>query len=100
MPTEPNGGLAPQMSFGYLNKYEQAVSVLGPKEEFNGLMVYSDILTAQVIEMLNQRKIRLYAWGEITYNDVFGFQHSTQYCYGLLFGGLSFEPCGGLNTLS
>lgn len=97
MPSEPDSAPA-GMTFGYRNATEDATVVIGPNVEVNSRITSPYPVDQQTMDLFNQRKLRLYVWGTVTYDDVFGFHHATQYCYGLL-SGATLTPCGAYNTV-
>ena len=71
---------------------------LAPRQEFviRGIVqkVFSE---EEVAAIMRGDERRLYAWGEVTYTDVFGDSWHTNFCHSVLFNRLGPE---GLRTIS
>jgi|ERR1051325_4221452 hypothetical protein len=97
MPSEPD--ITPNSApFGYLNAIEQTVTTIGPKIDLTGLIISRFVIDQQSMSLLSQRKLRLYAWGSAEYDDIWGYHHTTEFCYGLT-SGENLTPCGSNNNM-
>lgn len=67
---------------------------ISPDSTRYGDFVYN--LTETDVERINGGRVRIYAWGRIQYDDVFGVHHWTTFCSFLLSGG-AFAVCPKYN---
>jgi hypothetical protein len=76
----------PKSPLAYPVPEGQSRAVLGPGDEFT--VAISRPIPLGSLEGLKKGDISLYAYGSITYSDIFGETHETKYC-------LVFEPIDG-----
>jgi hypothetical protein len=77
---------------------DRSRAVITPHEFFFNIKPTNEILTKQQVAEINDKKRRLYAWGRIEYDDIFGEHHRTDYCVFSQPGTLSFTGCENNNA--
>lgn len=94
------GWLPEDFSYPAFIKILPPSSMIPPRGEF---VMYSPILKRDTY-LVSERRKQLFVWGTITYKDIFGEQHVTQYCWRFSGGqraqdtdnrfvGVIFEQC-------
>ena len=76
---------------------DRSRGVVTPHGDFLNIKT-TGILTKEQIADINNRNRRLYAWGSVEYDDIFGKRHRTEYCLFSQPGTLSFTGCENNNT--
>lgn len=77
---------------------ERSRGVVTPHGDFLNIKTLDEILTKEQTSDINNRNRRLYAWGRIEYDDIFGERHQTEYCLFSQPGTLNFTGCENNNT--
>jgi len=86
------------MPFNVPTDAELSTIVVGPKSEMNHIIQAPVALTEEVVSLFDQKRIRLYAWGVIKYDDVFGRPHKTEFCVVSRVGTRQMDACQNNNT--
>lgn len=79
---------------------DRSRAVMTPHGDFLNIKTTDEILTRQQLADIENRRRRLYAWGRIEYDDIFGQHHRTEYCLFSQPGTLSFTGCENHNTVN
>ena len=77
---------------------DRSKGVVTPHGDFLNIKTTNEILARKQIADIRNRNSRLYAWGRIEYDDIFGERHRTEYCLFSQPGTLSFTGCENNNT--
>ena len=57
-----------------------SVGVIPPNHTHSALVRFEGPVTRERVEGLKTRKLLLYLFGEVSYKDIFGKPHETQFC--------------------
>lgn len=76
-----------------------SITIVPPNITLNTTVVGTTAMTEELINAINQRKIRLYVWGVMEYDDVFGRHHKSQFCGAVHPGTVAFDNCAQGNDV-
>lgn len=79
---------------GITTSQPQSITIVPPNNTLNMTVQSPTVLTEELINAVNQGRIRLYVWGIMEYDDVFGRHHKSQFCGAAKPGTIAFDNCG------
>lgn len=75
----------------------RSVGVIQREVDISTEVSSSTVLTDELIHRVNQGQLRLYVWGLVKYEDMFGKPHRAGFCAVLKPGTTTFDMCSGGN---
>lgn len=80
------------------NDNVESRGVLAPKTFFFSELKSGEH-TTQTIQAINAEKIKMYVWGIVEYDDIFGVRHGTKFCFVNYRGGITLAACDNNNDI-
>ncbi len=81
------------------NNADDSLTTIGPDVTQIASVKMKGELTQELFDLLNEKKIRIYVYGRITYDDIFKKSHTTDFCmyWNGSFSGNNMNSCSGGN---
>jgi hypothetical protein len=80
-PQLPAGTRVPSPSPDQIVDSDGSVMVIGPSQIWSNVKPSKSTITKANIQSVIDSKMRFYVFGEIVYDDIFGADHLTEYCF-------------------